>query len=170
MIDEMGIFRTTVGVASLAASGAQASVANVMVDTGSEYSWLPEELLARLEVAPVRIDRFETANGRILERRVGFAMLYAAGRSAPSIIVFAEPGDLRIARRTRTRRSQPACGSCPQGACSRRAGSGCECRVAELPWRESDPYVACDPQGRLFRRCAPQDDTLFRLRENHPGL
>ena len=48
MIDEMGIFRTTVGVASLAASGAQASVANVMVDTGSEYTWLPEELLARL--------------------------------------------------------------------------------------------------------------------------
>ena len=94
MIDEMGIFRTTVGVASLAASGAQASVANVMVDTGSEYTWLPEELLARLGVAPVRIDRFQTADGRILDRSVGFAMLYAAGRSAPSIVVFAGLGDL----------------------------------------------------------------------------
>ena len=94
MIDEMGIFRTTVGVASLAASGAQASVANVMVDTGSEYTWLPEELLARLGVAPVRIDRFQTEDGRILDRSVGFAMLYAAGRSAPSIVVFAGLGDL----------------------------------------------------------------------------
>jgi len=94
MIDEMGIFRTTLGVASLAASGTQASVANVMVDTGSEYTWLPEELLARLGVAPVRIDRFQTADGRILERSVGFAMLYAAGRSAPSIVVFAGLGDL----------------------------------------------------------------------------
>jgi predicted aspartyl protease len=73
----------------LAASGTQASVANVMVDTGSEYTWLPEELLARLGVAPVRIDRFQTADGRILDRSVGFAMLYAAGRSAPSIVVFA---------------------------------------------------------------------------------
>ena len=94
MIDEMGIFRTTLGVASLAASGTQASVANVMVDTGSEYTWLPEELLARLGVAPVRIDRFQTADGRILDRSVGFAMLYAAGRSAPSIVVFAGLGDL----------------------------------------------------------------------------
>ena len=94
MIDEMGIFRTTVGVASLAASGAQASVANVIVDTGTEYTWLPEELLARLGVAPVRIDRFQTADGRILDRSVGFAMLYAAGRSAPSIVVFAGNRDL----------------------------------------------------------------------------
>ena len=94
MIDEMGIFRTTLGVASLAASGAQGSIANVMVDTGSEYTWLPEELLARLGVAPVRIDRFQTADGRILDRSVGFAMLYAAGRSAPSIVVFAGLGDL----------------------------------------------------------------------------
>ena len=94
MIDEMGIFRTTLGVASLAASGAQASIANVIVDTGSEYTWLPEELLARLGVAPVRIDRFQTADGKILERSVGFAMLYAAGRSAPSIVVFAGNRDL----------------------------------------------------------------------------
>ena len=94
MIDEMGIFRTTLGIASLAASDAQANVANVIVNTGSEYTWLPEELLAGLGVAPVRIDRFQTADGRILDRSVGFAMLYAAGRSAPSIVVFAGLGDL----------------------------------------------------------------------------
>jgi hypothetical protein len=40
------------------------------------------------------MDRFETAGGRILERRVGFAMLHAGGRSAPSIVVFAQPGDM----------------------------------------------------------------------------
>jgi len=94
MIDEMGIFRTTLGIGWLAGSDAQASIANVMVDTGSEYTWLPEELLARLGVAPVRIDRFQTADGRILDRSVGFAMLYAAGRSAPSIVVFAGNRDL----------------------------------------------------------------------------
>ena len=66
----------------------------MMVDTGSEYTWISEERLAQLGVAPVRIARFETADGRILERRVGFAMLHAGGRSAPSVVVFAEKGDM----------------------------------------------------------------------------
>ena len=94
MIDDMGIFRTTVGVASLSDPQKRVDVEDMMVDTGSEYTWIAEERLARLDVAPVRIDRFETADGRILERRVGFAMLYAGGRSAPSVVVFAQPGDL----------------------------------------------------------------------------
>lgn len=94
MIDDLGIFRTTVGVASLSDPQKRVDVEDMIVDTGSEYTWIAEERLARLDVAPVRIDRFETADGRILERRVGFAMLYAGGRSAPSVVVFAQPGDL----------------------------------------------------------------------------
>jgi len=94
MIDDMGIFRTTVGVASLSDPLRQVDVERMMVDTGSEYTWIAEHDLAQLGVPPVRIDRFETADGRILERHVGFAMLHAGGRSAPSVVVFAQPGDL----------------------------------------------------------------------------
>ena len=94
MIDDLGIFRTTVGVASLSDPHRRVDVAHMMVDTGSEYTWIAEERLAQLGVSPVRIDRFETADGRILERHVGFAMLHAAGRSAPSVVVFAQPGDM----------------------------------------------------------------------------
>ena len=94
MIDDMGIFRTTVGVASLSDPQRRVDVEHMMVDTGSEYTWIAEERLAELGVAPARIDRFETADGRILERNVGFAMLHAAGRSAPSVVVFAQPGDM----------------------------------------------------------------------------
>jgi predicted aspartyl protease len=96
MIDDMGIFRTTVGVASLLDPGRRVDVENMMVDTGSEYTWIAEERLAQLGVVPVRMDRFETADGRILERYVGFAMLYAGARSAPSVVVFARPGDLGL--------------------------------------------------------------------------
>ena len=96
MIDDMGIFRTTIGIASLTDPERRADVENLMVDTGSEYTWIAEDRLAQLGVAPVRIDRFETADGRILERRVGFAMLYAGERSAPSIVVFAQPGDMTL--------------------------------------------------------------------------
>jgi hypothetical protein len=47
-----------------------------------------------LNIAPVRIDRFETADGRVLEREVGFAMLFAGGRATPTIVVFAGADDL----------------------------------------------------------------------------
>jgi hypothetical protein len=46
MIDDMGIFRTTVGVASLRDPQQRAEIENLMVDTGSEYTWITEERLA----------------------------------------------------------------------------------------------------------------------------
>lgn len=94
MIDDMGIFRTTVAVAHLARPDDRRSLHNVMVDTGSEYNWIPRAVLEELGVQPQRVDRFETADGRVLEREVAFAMLYAGGRSTASAVVFAERGDL----------------------------------------------------------------------------
>ena len=94
MIDPMGIFRTTIEIASLHDAEARRTLEDVMVDTGSEYNWAPGALLREIGVKPVRIDRFETADGRILEREVGFALFFAAGRSSPAIAVFAMPGDM----------------------------------------------------------------------------
>lgn len=94
MIGDMGIFRTTIEISSLTAPERRRELADVMVDTGSEYNWIPTEILLDLGIAPVRIDRFETADGRVIEREVGFAMLYAGGRSSPTIVVFAGDGDL----------------------------------------------------------------------------
>ena len=96
MIDDMGIFRTTVAVAHLARPNDQRSLDNVMVDTGSEYTWIPRSVLEDLGVERQRVDRFETADGRVLERDVAFAMLYAGGRSTASAVVFAERGDLAL--------------------------------------------------------------------------
>lgn len=94
MVDDMGIFRTTLGIAALAAPERRRELFGVMVDTGSEYNWIPSEVLLELGVAPVRIDRFETADGRVLEREVGFALVYAGGRSAAAAVVFAAEGDM----------------------------------------------------------------------------
>lgn len=94
MVDDMGIFRTGIGVAALHLPDREVRIENVMVDTGSEYSWLPAELLADLGVHPVRVDAFETADGRILERSVGFAHISVAGRVGASAVVFAGPGDM----------------------------------------------------------------------------
>ncbi len=93
MIDDMGIFRTTLQISSLTDTERRRELTDVMVDTGSEYSWIPRRVLVDLGIPAVRVDRFETADGRVLEREVGFAMLYAAGRDGPTVVAFAEPGD-----------------------------------------------------------------------------
>jgi hypothetical protein len=67
MIDKMGIFRTNIEIASLHAADYRRLLTDVMVDTGSEYNWIPASILRELGVEPVRVDRFETADGRILE-------------------------------------------------------------------------------------------------------
>ena len=95
-MDEMGIFRTSISIASFAAPDHQLSLDDVLVDTGSEYNWIPGELLESLGVVPVRRDRFETADGRVLERDVGFALIFAAERSAAAAMVFGLPGDLTL--------------------------------------------------------------------------
>jgi predicted aspartyl protease len=94
MIDDMGIFRTTMGVSAMTSPDRRRDLPDVMVDTGSEYNWIPSEILIDLGVSPVRIDRFETADGRVLEREVGFALVYAGGRSAAAAVVFAVKGDM----------------------------------------------------------------------------
>lgn len=44
-------------------------VADTMVDTGSEYTWIPRDLLADLGIGVERIERFVTADGRLTGRR-----------------------------------------------------------------------------------------------------
>ena len=94
MIDDMGVFRTTMGVSAMTSPDRRRVLADVVVHTGSEYNWIPREALVDLGVSPVRIDRFATADGRVLEREVGFALVYAGGRSAAAAVVFALDGDV----------------------------------------------------------------------------
>ncbi|HEU4994611.1 MAG TPA: hypothetical protein VFT29_07310 [Gemmatimonadaceae bacterium] len=96
MIDDMGIFRTTIELAPWHDHTKRRALHNVMVDTGSEYTWIPRVELEQLGVTPVRMERFEAADGRILEREIGFAMVFTSGRSAPTIVVFASEGDLTL--------------------------------------------------------------------------
>lgn len=92
----MGIFRTTIAIENPAHRGVLRSVANVMVDTGSEYTWVARAELEALGLTAERTARFSTANGRVLERWVAFANVHAGDTSAPDIVVFAEPGDMTL--------------------------------------------------------------------------
>jgi predicted aspartyl protease len=94
MIDDMGIFRTTIAVANTARPNDKRELVDVLVDTGSEYNWIPRSVLEELGVQPNRIDRFEIADGRVIERAVGLALISAGGRTMGSVVTFAEPGDM----------------------------------------------------------------------------
>ena len=93
---DMGIFRTTIVIENPANRGDRREIADVMVDTGSEYTWVPARILESLGLTHERMARFSTADGRIIERPIAFAYVYAGGTSAPDIVVFAEPGDMTL--------------------------------------------------------------------------
>lgn len=96
MIDERRTFRTTIAVASLTAPNYRRELLETVVDVGSEYNWMPANLLLELGVRPARVERFEVARGRVVEREVGFALIYAGGRSTAAPVVFAGDEDVVI--------------------------------------------------------------------------
>ena len=92
-MNEMGTFRTTVVIENSEHRGQAHELPDTLVDTGSEFTWVPGAILASLGITPERKQRFIVADGRTIERDVGFAIVHAGGTSAPDLVVFAEPGD-----------------------------------------------------------------------------
>jgi predicted aspartyl protease len=68
----------------------------VMVDTGSEVSWLPKQLLLDAGINPRGKKRFVMANKQIIERDIGYAILTAEGYSTIDEVVFAEDSDMSL--------------------------------------------------------------------------
>ncbi len=69
-------------------------IAKALVDTGSEYTWLPGAKLEKIGVVREKKDlRFVMANGEVVTRSVGFAILRVAKNFTIDEVVFAEPGD-----------------------------------------------------------------------------
>jgi len=92
----MGIFRTTVGVASLVNRGAVQYMHGVSVDTGAELTWVPAPVLESLGVKREKARRFKLANGTVVRRDVGFAFVHAGGVVTVDEIVFAETNDVTL--------------------------------------------------------------------------
>ena len=66
------------------------------VDTGSELTWLPAELLTSIGITPRRERLFTRANNAMLKRPVGYAIVRAEGYETTDEVVFAEPGDMTL--------------------------------------------------------------------------
>ena len=93
----MGTFRIDCEVANLRKPGKAISVKRMLVDTGAEYSWIPESLLAGAGISVAKKDvAFLVANGKTITRHIGYAMLRAKEFETVDEVVFARKGDLRI--------------------------------------------------------------------------
>ena len=93
-MSDMGTFRTDVELENPAQSGERRLVSNVLVDTGSELSWIPAPVLESLGIKRFKLWRFRQADGTALERWAGAAILYAGGTMTLDEVVFGEPGDM----------------------------------------------------------------------------
>jgi predicted aspartyl protease len=72
-----------------------AVVNKLLVDTSSEFSWVPSEVLGRIGVKPVKKHlQIQMANGRIVTRNVGYAILRVDQYETTDEVVFAQPDDL----------------------------------------------------------------------------
>ena len=67
-----------------------------LVDSGSELTWLPRDLLVGIQVTPGRRRSFSTATQQFVARETGYAILAAEGFETVDEVVFAEPGDMTL--------------------------------------------------------------------------
>jgi predicted aspartyl protease len=68
----------------------------LIVDTGSTYTWIRRERLEAIGVKPSKARKFRTIEGRTIEREVGEAVIECLGERAMSIVVFAERDDVEV--------------------------------------------------------------------------
>jgi predicted aspartyl protease len=93
----MGVFYVNCSVENLAAPDRSAAVDQLLVDTGSEYTWLPKDVLTHIGVDVRKANlQFVMANGEVIIRIVGYALLKVNGFETVDEVVFAEEGDLNL--------------------------------------------------------------------------
>lgn len=69
----------------------------LLVDTGSEYTWVPASVLDQIDVQREKKDlQFVMANGTVITRTVGFAIVAVENAFTVDEVVFAEKGDLLL--------------------------------------------------------------------------
>jgi len=68
-----------------------------MVDTGAESTWIDATVLDAIGIERRKKDlQFQLANGQIITRSVGYAVLMVDRSETVDEVVFAEPGDLQL--------------------------------------------------------------------------
>lgn len=93
----MSLFHVEVEIASLTTPADFRSAGRLLVDTGSEVSWIRGDFLRAIGVEVKKRDQgFPMANGEAITRDVGYAVLRAEGFETVDEVAFAVEGDLEL--------------------------------------------------------------------------
>jgi predicted aspartyl protease len=93
----MGVFYLSCEILNPGHRGKKTAVPKILVDSGSEFTWIPADLLKKAGITVAKKDEpFQMANGNIVTRPVGYAIVRAASFETVDEVVFAQPGDLAL--------------------------------------------------------------------------
>jgi predicted aspartyl protease len=93
----MGAFYVSCKIENTVRRERSAVVSKLLVDTGSENTWIPAATLEKLGIKREKKDvPFVTPNGQQITRNVGFAVIRVDKYVTVDEVVFAEKGDLLL--------------------------------------------------------------------------
>jgi predicted aspartyl protease len=95
-VSDMGTFRIDIELENPARAGERRRIGGLLVNTGSELSWIPAADLDALGIRRSRSMRFRQATGQVVERWVGIAIVHVGGTATGDDVVFAEASDLSL--------------------------------------------------------------------------
>ena len=93
----MGTFYVGAKIENVSNRNKAASIPRLLVDTGSEYTWIAGLTLEKLGIQREKKDlAFVMANGQQITRSVGFAIVRVNHFFTVDEVVFAEKGDMLL--------------------------------------------------------------------------
>ncbi|MEO7673410.1 MAG: aspartyl protease family protein [Pyrinomonadaceae bacterium] len=93
----MGTFYIRCKVENVIDRTKSAIIPKMLVDTGSEYTWVSTQTLDKLDIEREKKDlTFVMANGQMITRSVGFAIVRFDKFFTVDEVAFAEKGDLLV--------------------------------------------------------------------------
>lgn len=93
----MGTFHVRTTIEHMSRRDRAVSLPQVLVDTGSEHTWVPAKMLEKIGVKREKKDLvFQMANGALITRNIGFAIVRCGEHFTIDEVVFAEEGDLPL--------------------------------------------------------------------------
>jgi len=93
----MGTFHVACRVENHLDRSRSVRIAKLVVEGGSEHTWVPAAKLEKIGVEREKKDvRLAMANGEVVTRSVGFAILRVGKSFTIDEVVFAQPGDLLL--------------------------------------------------------------------------
>ncbi len=93
----MGAFHINCIILNPKTPAKKVALKGLLVDTGSEFTWVPSDKLLQAGITVRKKDvAFRMANGQVITRDVGYAIIQTNGFETVDEVVFAQPGDLKL--------------------------------------------------------------------------